>query len=111
MPDYDFRCRACDETFTLSFAHIADVDDADPRCPACGAGSPRRLIRRVAILTDEEARMERLLDPSRLAGIDEDDPREMGRVMRQMADELGEDAGAEMTEAIDRLESGDTSDS
>lgn len=110
MPDYDFRCRECEKTFTVTFARVNDVDDADPRCPACGAGSPRRLIRRVAILTDEDTRMERLLDPARLAGVDENDPHEMGRLMREMAGELGEDAGPEMTDAIERLESGDESD-
>lgn len=111
MPRYDFRCKACGHNFTLAFGRISDVDEADPRCPRCQSTELSRVIRRVAILTSEEARLERLADPSRLGGIDEDDPRAMGRLMREMAGEIGEDAGPEMAEVIERLEAGESPES
>jgi N-methylhydantoinase A/oxoprolinase/acetone carboxylase beta subunit len=59
----------------------------------------------------EEARLERLADPSHLGGFDETDPRSMARAMREMANEVGEDAGPEFHEVIDRLESGENIES
>jgi len=37
--------------------------------------------------------MERLSDPSRLSGIDENDPKSMARWMKSMSREIGDDAG------------------
>lgn len=110
MPDYDFRCKACSHEFTLTFDSIEAVDAAEPRCPRCQSLELSRVIRQVAVLTSEEARLERLSDPSRLAGL-EDDPRTMGRLMREMVGEMGEDAGPEMVEAIERLEAGESLES
>ncbi len=107
MPSYDFRCKNCRRDFTVVYASIAEAGRDDPRCPYCRSAELTRLIRRVAVVSSEESRIERLADPSRLAGLDENDPRAMGRLMRDMADELGEDAGPEMDEVIDRLESGE----
>lgn len=45
-------------------------------------------------------------DPS-LAGLDEEDPKAMARAIRRMADELGEDLGSEVSEALSRLEAGE----
>jgi putative FmdB family regulatory protein len=107
MPSYDFRCRSCGQDFTLTYASIAEAGRSDPRCPRCQSAELSRLIRRVAVISSEESRIERLADPSRLAGLDENDPRAMGRLMRDMANELGEDAGPEVDEVIERLESGE----
>jgi Flp pilus assembly protein TadB len=45
-------------------------------------------------------------DPSSLEGL-EDDPKAMGRLMRQMQSELGEDIGPEFDEVVSRLEKGE----
>lgn len=111
MPDYDFRCKMCGHTFTVTTGSVDEIDEMAPACPQCDSDDLSRLIHRVGILTSEETRMERLMDPSRLGGLDEDDPRAMGQFMREMAGELGEDAGPEMHEVIDRLEAGESPDS
>lgn len=111
MPDYDFRCKACGYTFTISTGSVEEIDHIESQCPQCDSTDLSRLIRRVGIVTSEERRMERLMDPSRLAGLDESDPRAMGQLMREMTNELGEDAGPEMHEVIDRLESGESPES
>jgi Flp pilus assembly protein TadB len=52
------------------------------------------------------------LDPENLmAGVDEDDPRSLGRFMRKMSSEMGEDMGDEFNEVVDRLESGEPPES
>lgn len=110
MPAYDFRCKECQRPFTLTYASYAERDQAVPKCVHCGSANLTRVIRRVAVLTGDEARMERLADPSRLAGIEED-PRAMGRLMHEMAAETGEDVGPELHEVASRLEAGESPES
>jgi len=74
-------------------------------CKHCNSPNVQRRIGRIRIAKSEESRMESLADPSQLEGL-EDDPKALGRMMRQMSQEMGEDAGPEMDEVIDRLESG-----
>lgn len=51
------------------------------------------------------------MDDSAMAGLDEDDPRSMGRFMRKMSREMGEDLGDDFNEVVDRLEKGESPDS
>jgi hypothetical protein len=44
-------------------------------------------------------------DPSALAGL-ENDPKAMGRMMRKMGNEMGEEIPPEFNEVVDRLEKG-----
>jgi len=63
---------------------------------------------RVRIAKSEESRMESLgdySDPSALEGL-EDDPQALGRMMRKMGNELGEEMPPEFDEVVDRLEKG-----
>jgi hypothetical protein len=46
-----------------------------------------------------------------LAGLDEEDPRSLGRYMRKMSKEMGEDLGDEFDEVVGRLESGESPES
>lgn len=48
-------------------------------------------------------------DPANLGGL-EDDPQSLGRMIRSMSEETGEDLGPEFTEVVDRLESGQKPD-
>ena len=78
-------------------------------CPACGSREVTRLISRVRALRSEESRLDELADPSMWGDLDENDPRSMGRMMRKMANELGDEAGdlgPEFEEVVDRLEAG-----
>ena len=45
--------------------------------------------------------MESLADDNALAGLDEQDPASMERLMKRMGNEMGEDFGDDMTQAID----------
>ncbi|MDY6847336.1 MAG: FmdB family zinc ribbon protein [Chloroflexota bacterium] len=104
MPTYEYHCEECHERFAV-FLSYSEYDQAEVHCPKCGGDKVRRRIGRIRIAKSEESRMENLVDPSSLEGI-EDDPKAMGRLMRQMQSELGEDVGPEFDEVISRLEKG-----
>lgn len=61
------------------------------------------------VAKSEESRMDSLSgdfsDPSALAGL-ENDPQAMGRMMRKMGNEMGEEVPPEFNEVVDRLEKG-----
>ncbi len=94
MPIYEFRCQHCgkkNEFITFS------VSEAVPSaCKFCGQEDMQRIPSRVRVRLSEETRMERLADPSRLGGLDENDPKSMARWMKQMSHEMGEDLGEDM---------------
>ena len=48
--------------------------------------------------------MESLSDPSNFGDVDENDPRSIGKFMRRMGNEMGEDMGPEFNEMVGRLE-------
>ena len=61
------------------------------------------------VAKSDESRMDSLAgdfsDPSALAGL-ENDPQALGRMMRKMGKELGEEIPPEFGEVVDRLEKG-----
>ena len=106
MPIYEYKCANCGQKARKFWRSFSLVDDASLECPRCGAHRFQRLVSRVAVLRSEEAQLESLADPSGLAGLDEDDPRSLGRWLRTMSREMGEEMPPEFAEVIDRLESG-----
>lgn len=107
MPNYDYSCKNCGRKIRLFFAY-ADYDSAKPKCTNCGSLELRRVISRVALAKSEESRLDSLDPDSMLSGVDEDDPRSLGRFMKKMSQEMGEDLGDEFNEVVDRLESGES---
>ena len=105
MPFYEYKCLACRKPVRL-FMTFAEYDQMQPVCPHCSSDQLQRRISRVSVAKSEDARMDALMDDSALAGLDEEDPRAMGRFMRKMSSEMGEDLGEEFEEVVDRLEKG-----
>ena len=110
MPYYEYRCRNCGKRVRL-FMTFAEYDEKQPICPNCDSDELQRLISRVALAKSEDARMDSLMDDSALAGLDEEDPKALGRFMRKMSHEMGEDMGDEFEEVVDRLEKGESPES
>ena len=104
MPTYEYRCEDCRRKFEL-FLSYSEYGSKEILCPHCDSNNTRRKISRVKIAHSNESRFENLADPNALAGL-EDDPRSLGRMMRQMSGEIGEDMGPEFDEVVNRLESG-----
>jgi putative FmdB family regulatory protein len=107
MPYYEYRCRDCRRRVRLFYTY-AEYDTAEPTCPHCASTNLSRLIGRVALAKSEDSRLESMDPDSMLAGLDENDPRSMGRFMRKMSREMGEDLGEEFNEVVGRLEAGES---
>jgi putative FmdB family regulatory protein len=108
MPNYEYRCLNCKRRFDVYLSYN-EYGKQSLRCPHCNSEQVQRRIGRIRFARSEESRLESLADPSSLAGL-EDDPQAMGRMMRQMSSEMGEDLGPEFSEVVNRLESGQSPD-
>jgi putative FmdB family regulatory protein len=132
MPIYEYLCVPCNRVF--SFLVRNPAAKKEPHCPKCGAAQLRKRFSRFAVAgarpksrdADPTAgapaapaggRSEPLDDPrveremmqlmSQAEGIDDKDPRQMGRLMRRMSEISGERLDGEMEETVRRLESGE----
>ena len=90
MPNYQYRCTECKKKFEV-FITYQEYGTRAVECPHCGSEKVQRRIGRIRFARSEESRLENLADPSALAGL-EDDPKALGRMMRQMSGEMGEAA-------------------
>jgi putative FmdB family regulatory protein len=108
MPNYEYRCFNCRRRFDL-FMSYQEYGSRTVTCPHCQSDNVQRKIGRVRVARSDESRMENLADPSNLEGLDED-PRALGRMMRQMSSEIGEEMGPEFNEVVGRLERGQSPD-
>jgi putative FmdB family regulatory protein len=122
MPIYEYGCPKCGKT--SSFLVRNTQTHRPPACPHCGKAKMRRALSRFAAPGTKKnaapsdggaagapedgggapdlAGME-----AALGGLDGDDPRAMGRAMRQLAGQSGEQLDPEMDEVVRRLESGE----
>ncbi len=104
MPYYQYRCLNCRKRFEIYLSYI-EYGEKAVHCPHCSSDQVQRLIGRIRIAKSEENRLDSLTDPTGLEGI-ENDPRALGKMMRKMSNEMGEDVGPEFDEVVDRLEAG-----
>jgi len=107
MPIYEYRCGQCGRRVSIWWRSMAQMERSHPKCSRCGSDTLQRLVSRVAHLRGEEGQLESLAD-SGLDGLDENDPKSLGRWMRRMSNELGEDLGGEFDEMVGRLEAGES---
>ncbi|MCW1966962.1 MAG: zinc ribbon domain-containing protein [Anaerolineae bacterium] len=124
MPIYEYRCADCHRKVSIFWRSLSAVDETKARCTRCGSANLTRVMSRVRMVRGgsnanasrggedgpdlppgAEDRMMRELE-----GIDENDPRSLGRFMRRMAAETGESLGEEFEEVVGRLESGEDPD-
>lgn len=104
MPNYEYRCLNCRRRFEV-FMTYAEYGTRTVTCPHCKSDKVQRKIGRIRVARSDESRLENMADPSSLVGLD-DDPRALGRMMREMSRETGEEMGPEFDEVVHRLESG-----
>lgn len=105
MPTYDYICNNCNQRFDV-FLTFAEYGSKPVTCTHCKSKNVRRRMTKVRIAKSEDSRMESMADDfSGIEGL-EDDPRAMGRMMRKMGKEIGEDLPPEFDEVVGRLESG-----
>ncbi len=105
MPNYDFICTKCQKRFEIYFSY-SEYGKKPVICPHCGSTHTRRRMTRVRVIKSEETRLEALeSEITHLEGL-EDDPRALGRMMRRLGKEIGEELPPEFDEVVDRLEAG-----
>lgn len=106
MPVYDYRCIDCRKRFDI-FMSYSEYGTRSVTCPHCGSSNVQRRINKVRIAHSNETRLADIANPSDLDAIDRD-PRTLGRMMRQMSGEIGEEMGPEFDEVVSRLEKGES---
>ena len=94
MPIYEYECRDCQARSSFLIMNL-EREIPELRCKKCNGIRLERLVSRVNIVKSEESRMESLADPSRLGGLDENDPKSVARWMKKMGQEMGEEMGGE----------------
>lgn len=104
MPTYDFVCMNCGQRFDV-FLTFDEYGKRKVTCVHCGDINVRRRMTKVRIARSEESRMDSIADESALESL-QDDPRALGRMMKKMGNEMGEDLPPEFDDMVDRLEAG-----
>ena len=105
MPTYDFICNDCAQRFDV-FLTFSEYGKKPVACPHCQSKNVRRRMTKVRIAKSDSSRMDSLADD--FPGLEnlDDDPQAMGKMMRKMGREMGEDLPPEFNEVVDRLEKG-----
>ena len=105
MPTYDFICQTCNQRFDV-FLTYSEYGKKTVACAHCGSDKVRRRMTKIRVAKSQESRMDDMEgDLGGLEGM-EDDPRALGRMMRKMGKEAGEDLPPEFDDVVGRLESG-----
>lgn len=94
MPIYEYECRDCHKRSSFLIMNL-EKEIPELRCKKCHSSDLDRIVSRVNVVKSEEARMESLADPSKLGGLDENDPKSVARWMKKMGREMGEEMGGE----------------
>jgi len=127
MPIHEFYCPDCHRIFNF-LARRPNISKR-PACPCCDRARLERRISRFAISKGrseasegpddmglppglDEAKMERVLAEmaNEAENVNEDDPRQMARMMRKLYDGTGLSLGEGMDEAMRRMETGEDPD-
>jgi putative FmdB family regulatory protein len=108
MPIYEYRCADCKKKVSVFFRSFSVVDQEQPRCPICQGTHLTKMVSKVRVIRGASSSGgDDGFDDAMLDDLDENDPRSLGRMMRRMADETGEDMGPEFGEVVNRLEKGE----
>ena len=107
MPIYEYFCQQCNRRVSLLWRTMSAAAEGQPVCPRCNGTALTRVVSKVAFVRSEESRLDSLADPSSMGDLDENDPKSLGRWMRKMSGEMGEELGDEFHEVVSRLESGE----
>lgn len=132
MPIYEYLCPACNRIYSF-LAKSAD-EKKKPTCPKCKSKDLRKMLSRFSLgattrksASDAPAdgakgdapdgAPDKSLDPraerelmrlmESAEGMDENDPKQMGRLMRRMSEISGEKLDGEMADVVRRLEAGE----
>ena len=104
MPVYEFSCNACGAPVSVFVRSMSSP--VSGKCEGCGSTDLRRLVSRFAVI-NAGGGLASLDDDSFLDDMDENDPHAMAAWARRMRTEMGDEAGPEFDEMVERLERGE----
>jgi hypothetical protein len=109
VPIYEFRCNDTGKSFEIHFKSVADYEASQVTSPFSNSTNVTRIIRRVTLakagsVTSLDALMSG--DERALSALEDADPATLGRSLRAMVEESGEDMGSDFNNVVNRLEAG-----
>ncbi|MDT8389364.1 MAG: zinc ribbon domain-containing protein [Lentisphaeria bacterium] len=129
MPIYEYLCVPCNRVFSFMVKNHAQAQEKQPTCPRCGGKDMTRVMSSFAIsgqtrksargddggggddpMDDPRVEREMMKLMAAAESMDENDPRQLGALMRKMSEVSGECLDPEMEEAVRRLEAGEDPD-
>ena len=121
MPIYEYYCKKCNTIYEF-FSRTINTDTI-PKCPTCQRPELERIMSGFATISDssdgaesamdmpdiDESKMQKAMSmlEKNMDKIDEDDPRQAARLMRDLTSATGLEMGDSMEEALSRLEKGE----
>jgi len=118
MPIYEFYCSNCNTIYKFYSSRVNT--EKIPSCPKCNKEKLKRKMSKFSVISDESSQddMDIPIDESKLEkaisslakdaeGLNEENPRNMARLMRKFSDKAGLEYNDQMKEALGRLESGE----
>lgn len=108
MPTYLYVCRDCGKLFERTFSY-AEYGKKKAICVHCGSENNRRKQTKIRIKKDRGERLSQLADPNLLDKVD-NDPKALGKMMRDLGNDMEAELPGEYDEVVDRLESGQSPD-
>jgi putative FmdB family regulatory protein len=95
MPIFEFSCNCCGKPRFSALVGVV-ADSAPPACPACGSSDLTKRISRFARGRSEEETLDALAD--RADTIDENDPKAIRSLVREMASGMDDEISADELE-------------
>ena len=102
MPIYEFQCAGCRCKMSVFVRGFTVTPPA--KCERCGHTTVRRVFSAFAV---RKTKGVDALDESAMGDLDENDPKAMAKMMRNMKGDLGDEAGPGFDELVDRMEAGE----
>lgn len=98
MPIFEYTCNTCATGRKFSALVGVVASARPPACPRCGGTDLKKLVSRFARLRSEDETIDALAEQA--DSLDENDPKAVRRLVREMADGMGDDMDAGEFEQI-----------
>jgi putative FmdB family regulatory protein len=97
MPIFEFTCLACKHPRFSELIGVVAMNAA-PKCPRCGSENISRLVSRFARVRSVDEALDEMAGMADT--LDEDDPRAVRKLMKEMAHGLDDDISSDEIEAM-----------
>lgn len=110
MPFYNYVCMDCKKQFT-NFFTFEEYGKKTVRCTHCGSVRAERRIGQIQTIHGGSLKSDQDFIYNKSSDTADEDPRAMGKMMRKLQEQSGEQMDPEFDEIVGRLEKGDSIES